>query len=487
MIQTSGQCATVLATQLSNWATSGTQYFSPGGTGQSTEANAQAIAVEAGVLSNLQVNVGANSLGSSASAATRKNGSAGAQSVSISAGSTGIFEDTTHTDSLAGADLWCLSQTLPSTAGLFAVHTVKLAGGASGDTTFASALSQSGTTTNFFGMWGSGAQTSESVVFHPIACAGTWSLLTVRVGTNGQASGTTTVTSRKNGAAGNQSVSFAGAATGTFQDTTHTDSIAPGDRIDMRVVGGATGAITGTFSSLYNALTNQTFSQTAIGSTTPTSSLTRAITRAQAAASTSTPVAALKKQIAAIRLATTTALGSLTKAVGAIRLGVSTPTASLARGVGHVLALTGSATPLGLLKTASARVLIAASSPVGLVVKGVARSLLGTTTPTSSLARMIGKLLPIGATTPTAFMSRLVAKSVIASSTPVGVIRRGIAKVLVANSTPAALLATVARRSLVLIGASRSVAFAMVRKLRSLMGPFLTGRGSGVTIKGSPD
>jgi hypothetical protein len=47
---------------------------------------------------------------------------------------------------------------------------------------------------------------------------------------------TLTVTSRKNGANGNLTVSVASGATGAFQDTTHSDSFAAGDLLDAQEV-----------------------------------------------------------------------------------------------------------------------------------------------------------------------------------------------------------------------------------------------------------
>jgi hypothetical protein len=67
--------------------------------------------------------------------------------------------------------------------------------------------------------------------------AGTLSNLWVRVVT--AASSTSTALLRHNAANGNETISIS-ASTGTFTDTTHTDSISSGDKIDMAVTPGST-------------------------------------------------------------------------------------------------------------------------------------------------------------------------------------------------------------------------------------------------------
>lgn len=69
---------------------------------------------------------------------------------------------------------------------------------------------------------------------------GVLSNLYVRVITN-SVTASTTVRTRVNGANGSQSVSIGSSATGEFEDTTNTDTVAAGDKINASMVTGATG------------------------------------------------------------------------------------------------------------------------------------------------------------------------------------------------------------------------------------------------------
>lgn len=73
---------------------------------------------------------------------------------------------------------------------------------------------------------------------------GSLSNLFIRVNTNATTGGTSTFTTRKNTASGNQTVSFAAGVTGTAEDTTHSDNILSGDLINGQVVVGTGGSIT---------------------------------------------------------------------------------------------------------------------------------------------------------------------------------------------------------------------------------------------------
>jgi hypothetical protein len=106
------------------------------------------------------------------------------------------------------------------------------------------------------GSTNSATSTANTTQFHPpvgnqvggtveadaqliIRTAGTLNSLGVRISTNSVA-GTTFFTFRKNGAAGNQTVSVGSTATGWFEDTTNSDTVVAGDLICIRSVPGAT-------------------------------------------------------------------------------------------------------------------------------------------------------------------------------------------------------------------------------------------------------
>lgn len=86
-----------------------TRYFNlAGAIGVSaTEADAQLKTRIAGTLRNFQVKSLSNSRSDSTTFNFRKNGSNGNQTISVGAGSTGIFEDTSNTDSVSDGDLIC--------------------------------------------------------------------------------------------------------------------------------------------------------------------------------------------------------------------------------------------------------------------------------------------------------------------------------------------------------------------------------------------
>jgi hypothetical protein len=75
---------------------------------------------------------------------------------------------------------------------------------------------------------------------------GTYQLLTVRVTVNTYTTATLTIRVRKNSANGNPVVSVAAATTGSFQDTTNSDTVGDGDTIGFHwaVAGGGSGTCT---------------------------------------------------------------------------------------------------------------------------------------------------------------------------------------------------------------------------------------------------
>ena len=113
-----------------------------------------------------------------------------------------------------------------------------------------------------FGAGGSGTinpsptETDLQVIFRS---AGTLSNMWIRLTANSTSS--TTVTSRKNAAPGNQSISVGASATGTFTDSTHTDTIANGDKVAIRTVPAATGSFTMSLNAFTFAATTDTVSR----------------------------------------------------------------------------------------------------------------------------------------------------------------------------------------------------------------------------------
>jgi hypothetical protein len=98
---------------------------------------------------------------------------------------------------------------------------------------------------------GSGGATVEARFQHTQRRAGTYSMLTLRIGTNGRGTATT-IAFRKNTADGNQVISVGAGLTGWFQDDTHEDNVVSGDLINWRVT---TGTGSGSFQWTGNVVT----------------------------------------------------------------------------------------------------------------------------------------------------------------------------------------------------------------------------------------
>ena len=74
-----------------------------------TEANAQTEISTGGTLKNLQVNISQNARTTTTTFRSRINGANGNQVISVTASTTGIFEDTSNTDTVTANDLVCYS------------------------------------------------------------------------------------------------------------------------------------------------------------------------------------------------------------------------------------------------------------------------------------------------------------------------------------------------------------------------------------------
>lgn len=84
---------------------------------------------------------------------------------------------------------------------------------------------------------------TESHAQVPWYAAGTFSKLRCRISSNA-ANATSTLTFRKGGVSGNQSVSIGATLTGEFSDLSNTDTIVSGDLVCAQIVAGGAGALT---------------------------------------------------------------------------------------------------------------------------------------------------------------------------------------------------------------------------------------------------
>lgn len=223
-----------------NFCPLGSTYTPPTG----AEALSQVLARSSYTMANLFLRVVTNGTTGSSTSTSRKNAAPGNMSVTIGAGLTGTFEDTVNTDSLVTGDLFC-------------ERLVVGAGGSINRSLLGVTLDNSGSNydrifvngeglgilpgssiTVFQSLSGPiGANTTEADQQLTFRTAATLSNLRVYVSVGAAAA--TTFRTRKNGANGNQSVIAPLGVTGSFEDTTNTDSVVAGDEICMSVVLGA--------------------------------------------------------------------------------------------------------------------------------------------------------------------------------------------------------------------------------------------------------
>lgn len=201
--------------------------------GYSTEINSQSKTV-AGVMDKGLVDVMATGAGVS-TFGPRLNGTNTAVAVAQTSGTTGRFEDLTHTATSAANDLlnWTTfsGSSVTATGAMCGVHFVATGGealicGAQGQNNWT--FSGPGTAFSFLigGYHFGSSPTTESQAQFKLRAAGSYTHLYTNYNTNSNA-GTVTVTFRKNGATGNNTLATTG--TGNYQDTTHIDTVASGD------------------------------------------------------------------------------------------------------------------------------------------------------------------------------------------------------------------------------------------------------------------
>lgn len=234
---------------------SATRFWSNGGglVSSGTEAFRQLKVFTPFTTSDLYAHIatGANLRTTATTVKTRKNGVDGGQSFSVGAGAAGAFEDTSGTDSLAVNDLYCIAHTTGTGTESCTFDIVS--------TTFISTLnawiimaedgnSVNFNTTNYTGVEGNYSWTATEGNTQYVWRYGARSKLSnlqVYTSANTIATSATTVRTRVNGVDGGQSVSIAAGFTGLSVDSTGTDLITNGDKINYQVVTPNTsGAIT---------------------------------------------------------------------------------------------------------------------------------------------------------------------------------------------------------------------------------------------------
>lgn len=230
-----------------------TQYqaLSSLGSTQTTEASEQHKIRLSGTLENLFANISVNSLNTATTTIrTKINGAAGAQSVAIGAGLTGVFEDTTNTDAVVAGDL-VNYQTSTGAGGTGALSY----GNIGCDLTISSGNQyQLACATN------NGASVNQNTTMYATPSGqltpnATEDSVKGRINSTGFAASklqtfvitntmgvAVTVRTRKNSTNGAQSISIGAGLTGFFEDATNSDSYATNDYMAYQVVAPSSGA-----------------------------------------------------------------------------------------------------------------------------------------------------------------------------------------------------------------------------------------------------
>jgi hypothetical protein len=199
----------------------------------------------AGVWENLFVYINTNARTTSTTVKTRINAADGNQSVSIGAGATGIFEDTSNTDTVSVNDNLDYSMTYAVDSNSINYNIIATEFTTT-DNSFSVIQSDNvgesftGGQTNYYPVAG-GAVSEDSTETNfraDIRLNCTASNLVVLISVNGL-TGDTTVKVRKNGADGSQSLSIAAGTTGLFEDATNSDILNSTDEVDYQVIAGA--------------------------------------------------------------------------------------------------------------------------------------------------------------------------------------------------------------------------------------------------------
>lgn len=208
-----------------------------------TEANCQ-FKTAAATFSGLFAYVTTFSFSANPVVAFRDGGATKNQTITISG--TGRTQDSTHSDVTNAGDLICARESNTSAAGtctmrnlgVWAAYNVQsqIPLGGNSNNNFALGTSNVNNFVPICGLFNVGIGT-ESLAQCFATDTFTWSLLQVVVLTF--TSGSTTITSRKGSAAGNQSITVNALA--TFQDATHSDSLLSSSIVDYQLNGNVTG------------------------------------------------------------------------------------------------------------------------------------------------------------------------------------------------------------------------------------------------------
>lgn len=203
----------------------------------------------AGSLGNFHGYISANARTSTTTLKTRVNGADGTCALTITAGSTGLFEDTSNTDSIVSGDLLSVCMTTGAGSGEAIMarivgSTITASSGNSNDVMSGGPVSLSfNASTRYCAIIGifdgvtTEAQAQIKHYFPVSASKLRWKLTANTFASDG------TVISRVNGGNGNQTLTLGAGLTGWFEDTSNSDTLAENDLFCTALSGGTSGSI----------------------------------------------------------------------------------------------------------------------------------------------------------------------------------------------------------------------------------------------------
>ena len=228
---------------------SSTRYFPIGGRliNTSTENSTKTRQRVAGTYAKLMVYVSANARTNSTTFKSRKNGADGNLSITIGAGVTGVFEDTSNSDTVSSGDDYNVAVTTGTGTESITFTVMKIEftnteyKGMFVTANTGSSADILANVTTYLPVGGSSIATAEASIRRKIRNTRLIiSELHVYLSAN-TVSANSTATLRKNGVATGLTVTLTANTTGLFSDTTHTVDVGSSDELALEIVTGATG------------------------------------------------------------------------------------------------------------------------------------------------------------------------------------------------------------------------------------------------------
>jgi hypothetical protein len=204
-------------------------------------------------LSNLQVYISSNGRSTTTNYNSRVNAGAGAQTVAVTASSTGLFEDTTHTDSPTAGQSFCVQRVTGTGSGAIATTLAgyKVVTDGAGFPIFHYDSSASVSSTSYVPAAGGGALTAtETDIDFTMPFAVTANKAYVYVAAN-TSSANAAFKSRIGAADGNINATITSSTTGVFSDTSNSDTISAGGLFNFSISGVTVGTLTPTATSIF--------------------------------------------------------------------------------------------------------------------------------------------------------------------------------------------------------------------------------------------